>query len=231
MGWWVSGVLENFDNGKIVLVSWVLWVIISITLHELGHGIMAIRCGDDIPLRLGHMTLNPLVHIPNMAWICFAIFGFTWGRMPVQPANFRGRYDDAKVAAAGPLVNLLLFLFCVLADATWLKIGPSAGEALALNFHTFFYIGAKINAMGMLFNLLPVPPLDGSVILGDFFPRIKSLWYNQNTQIIMVVAGLLLFSFGGRILWPVAETASIVCIQTIARTMGADWQSPYIFSN
>ncbi|MFZ4575011.1 MAG: hypothetical protein ACOYN0_11475, partial [Phycisphaerales bacterium] len=89
-GWWISETINAFSNGKIVLTSWIVWVVVSITLHELAHGWTAMRCGDDVPLRAGHMTFNPLVHIPPMAWIMFALFGFTWGLMPIQPANFRG---------------------------------------------------------------------------------------------------------------------------------------------
>ena len=93
-GWWVSDVLDGLANGKVVLTSWIVWVAISISLHELGHGWMAIRCGDRTPIDTQHMTINPFVHIPPMAWIMFALFGFTWGLMPVNPSRFRGRYDE-----------------------------------------------------------------------------------------------------------------------------------------
>lgn len=229
MNWWMSNVLDWYVNGQIVLVSWIVWVVVSITLHELGHGWMAIKCGDDIPLHSGHMTLNPLVHIPPMAWVAFMLFGFTWGLMPVQPMNFRGRYDDAKVAFAGPAVNLILFTFCILADIAWLKAAPSIGDPLAQNVHTFLYIGAKINLMGFLFNLIPIPPLDGSRILGDFFPRYSQLFQNEKAAIVTMIGMMLLFTIGGRILWGIAEGTSLALILAGSKAAGASWFSPYLF--
>ena len=78
--WWLSTI---FHVSPVLACSWIVWVILSICLHELGHGWMAIRCGDNTPRALGHMTLNPFVHIPwPWAWIMFGLFGFTWGLMP-----------------------------------------------------------------------------------------------------------------------------------------------------
>jgi Zn-dependent protease len=222
-GWWVSEYMEAFANGKIILTSWVVWVVVSITLHELAHGWTAIRCGDDIPLRAGHMTFNPLVHIPPMAWIMFALFGFTWGLMPVQPANFRGRYDEAKVAFAGPLMNLLLWILCVVLDAVWLKVGPGVGGALELNLHTFFYIGAMINLMGFVFNLIPIPPLDGSRIVGDFFPRFNRFWTGNAAVWAGLIFAFLLFTVVGSIAWGISRAISTLVITILARAMGADW--------
>ena len=88
-GWWMS---DMWQNGQSVeLVSWVWWVIFSICLHELGHGVAAIWEGDDTPIRTGHMTWNPLVHMGGMSLLIFALVGFAWGLMPVNPGNFRHR--------------------------------------------------------------------------------------------------------------------------------------------
>ncbi len=226
--WWVTDYLQAFDNGNIILTSWVVWVVVSITLHELGHGWMAMRCGDDVPLRTGHMTFNPLVHIPPTAWLMFALFGFTWGLMPVQPANFRGRYDEAKVSFAGPLVNLTLFVFCIVADIVWLKLAPRIGDPLAQNLHTFFFVGARINMMGFLFNLVPVPPLDGSTILADFFPRVREFWRGKGA-VVGLIAAVLLMTVGAKHAWRAADTATYHSLEAGLRVSGAQWIEPYVW--
>ena len=74
MHWWVS---DYYQHDPMLLVSWIFWVVASIALHELAHGYVAIRCGDDTPYHSGHMTWNPLVHMGQTALIMFALFGFT----------------------------------------------------------------------------------------------------------------------------------------------------------
>jgi Zn-dependent protease len=227
-GWWVSDVMNGLANGKVVLTSWIVWVAVSISLHELGHGWMAIRCGDRTPIDSQHMTINPFVHIPPMAWIMFALFGFTWGLMPVNPSRFRGRYDDAKVAIAGPAVNLILWVLCVALDVLWLKVGSRVGGPMELNLHTFLYVGAMINLMGFVFNLIPVPPLDGSRILADFYPPFNRIWQTGAGTFIAIVAAIALFSVGGRIAWGLAESGSLWAIGFGCDAFKAEWMPPFI---
>jgi Zn-dependent protease len=112
-------VSDLYQENPVALASWVFWVIASIVLHELGHGIAAIRSGDRTPIDTGHMTWNPLVHMGPISLLCFAILGFCWGAMPVDPSRFRGRYDEAKVAAAGPCMNFGLAITCAVLYAVW----------------------------------------------------------------------------------------------------------------
>jgi Zn-dependent protease len=203
MSWWFSDYYNSTNYGPVFAISWVIWVVVSITLHELGHGFTAIRCGDDTPIHLRRMTLNPLVHIPPMAWLMFAVFGFTWGLMPVNPANFRGRYDDAKVGAAGPAVNFGLFVICALAAGLWNVKGQGlTPDHVFQNIRMFLLVGTFINLMGVVFNLIPVPPLDGSRILSDFSPAYSRIWTGPHSQIIGLVAFGLLFFVGSKHIWP-----------------------------
>jgi Zn-dependent protease len=202
--WWLASL---WSESPVLALSWVAWVIVSITLHELGHGYAAVRCGDDVPIRSGHMTLNPFVHIPfPWAWVMFLAFGITWGLMPVQPANFRGRYDESKVAFAGPLVNLLLAGACLVFDLAWLTYGPRASVEMFETVHRVAYVGLMLNAVLFLFNLLPVPPLDGSRILADFFPRFNALFRGPYGNIIMIVGLIVLFRWGGSAVFGAAST-------------------------
>lgn len=199
-GWWVE---RYWSENPVILISWVFWVIISIILHELGHGVAAMRCGDRTPVESGHMTLNPLVHIPPMSLLAFALFGFCWGLMPVNPHRFRGRYDEAIVAAAGPAVNVGLFLLCVVLATLWAALGDFAGTNMHDNLFQFFRMGAVINCMGVVFNLIPVPPLDGHRILGDFVPRFRRLWESEQGAQLGMFAFLAIFFFGAEIIWDV----------------------------
>ena len=178
MQWWVQNVYEH--QGAMALVSWIFWVLFSITLHELGHGIAAIRQGDRTPIEQGRMTLNPVVHMGPFSLVVFAIVGIAWGAMPVNPYRFRNRqYGDIIVSAAGPAVNAILALLCIVLHGAALRFLPDLQNA-----HEFFFYGALLNIVLALFNLLPVPPLDGSHILGGFIPAVARFFSDpQRAQI------------------------------------------------
>ncbi|MFO0861829.1 MAG: site-2 protease family protein [Phycisphaerales bacterium] len=221
MDWWVA---QWYQISPILLYSWVLWVILSICLHELGHGWMAIRCGDNTPRALGHMTMNPMVHIPwPWAWVMFALFGFTWGLMPVSPDRFRGRYDDAKVAAAGPAVNLILAVLCIAGSVGWLFIGPKTPDNVQQNVAVFLWTGVMINFMGVVFNLIPVPPLDGSRILADFSGSYRRLIYSEQGAVISLLCAMLLFSAASGPIWGVTFRAADWSLRIAASLAGQNW--------
>jgi Zn-dependent protease len=166
-------------------------IIFSITLHELAHGWTAMSQGDDTPQRTGHLTLNPVVHMGWESIIFLCIAGIAWGQMPVNPSKFRSaKLGNIIVSAAGPLSNLALgILFIIL-----LKIysNPNLSGLLSVEF---LYLAARINFILFLFNLLPIPPLDGFHVFSEIFPKLKQL---EKTQ-FGVFALMLLFlipSFG-----------------------------------
>lgn len=189
--WWQA----YLDNPSFLL-AWVFWVVLSICLHELGHGWMAIRCGDMTPQWSGHMTWNPFVHIPLPGWIMFVLVGITWGLMPVDPSRMRRTYHEALVALAGPAMNLLLGVVCVIAGGIALSqapmsLVPSDKSPMALLLQ-FCLIGGALNAVLLVFNLLPVPPLDGSRVVATFIRSYREFAYSPQGQIVglLVLAGL-----------------------------------------
>ncbi|MDX2146423.1 MAG: site-2 protease family protein [Planctomycetota bacterium] len=224
MQWWLA---DAWNFNPAVAVSWVFWVVVSIVLHELGHGVAAIRCGDPTPRASGHMTLNPMVHIPPMAWLMFALFGFTWGLMPVQPSNFHGRYDDSKVALAGPSVNLALALLCAPLAAFWIHLTqmPATGTQPILevdgplrdNVRIFFTVGVMINLFGLVFNLIPIPPLDGSRIAANFSREYENFFNSERGALVGFLAFAGLFFFGGSAVWGVAMDISANLVAAILR--------------
>ena len=151
----------------------VLTVVVSIVLHELAHGWAAIWQGDDTPRHAGHMTPNPMVHMGWMSLLMLVVVGIAFGAMPVNPRNFRSRYGDALVAAAGPAMNFLLALASLIALAAWLKMSGFAPEGPARNGQLLLTVFSFINIALGIFNLLPVPPLDGSAVLGNFVPAYR----------------------------------------------------------
>ena len=168
MQWWAH---EAFEQGGVVLLfSWVFWVIGSIVLHELAHGWAAIANGDGTPRETGHMTLNPIVHMGWMSLAMFAILGLAWGLMPTNPDRYRHeRRGRVLVAAAGPAMNVLLAVLALTGAGAWAwavntgRVSPAPHTAH--NVDLFLRLGGFLNLMLAAFNLLPVPPLDGSRIL------------------------------------------------------------------
>jgi Zn-dependent protease len=167
--------IETLIVSPLVFLRVVIIVIISISLHELAHGLAALSQGDDTPRKQGHITLNPLVHMGWESMIFLCVAGIAWGKMPINASNFRSqRLGNILVSAAGPLCNLGLAFLCIgllklLADSTYAEF---------LSFK-FFYMAAHINLMLFLFNLLPIPPLDGFYIFSEIFPSLKPLQYTH----------------------------------------------------
>lgn len=213
--WWVSNVLD-MPSGKVILASWVVLVVGSIVLHELAHGWAAISRGDRTPIETGHMTWNPIVHMGQTSLILFLLFGIAFGAMPVDPHRLRGRHAGAFVAAAGPAMNLLIAGVCIVLGGVVTAYGAKIGEPLGSNLAVFFMIGAMLNIVLCVFNLVPIPPLDGSRIVADFSPQYANLWRSENAQWVAMGLFLLVFLFGGDYIFPIGSTAASEGIAFIA---------------
>ena len=183
MTWWVH---DLWMSGRgIELVSWIFWVIASITLHELAHGWAAIWEGDETPRATGHMTANPVVHMGVPSIIAFLIIGIAWGMMPVNPYRFRhGKWGRILVSFAGPAMNLLI-AFVVLTILGFI-VNPTAEQT---HVETFLLTGGFLNLILFALNMLPVPPLDGSNILANLSSTVAGWYRHPQAQ----MAGLLLF--------------------------------------
>ena len=151
----------------------VVTVVISIVLHELAHGWAAIWQGDDTPRTAGHMTPDPMVHMGGMSLLMLVLMGMAFGAMPVNPRNFRSKYGDALVSAAGPAMNFLLAFVALTLLALWMRLAGIAESSSAYNGQYLLKIFGITNIALGIFNLIPVPPLDGSSILGNFVPAYR----------------------------------------------------------
>ncbi|MBR89964.1 MAG: site-2 protease family protein [Verrucomicrobiales bacterium] len=167
--------IENLLPGgdQLFFMCVIITVVVSITLHELAHGWAAIWQGDDTPREMGHMTADPLVHMGGASLVALVLVGIAWGMMPVNPNRFRDRRGDALVAAAGPAMNILLALISLTILAIWLRTSGQVETGPGHNVQQLLYIFGVWNIVLALFNMVPVPPLDGSTVLGSFVPAYR----------------------------------------------------------
>ncbi len=170
--------IQLLYQGQVLLFVLILFsLILSLTFHEYGHGFVARLFGDNTARDQGRLTLNPLPHIDPMGLLMVILIGFGYARpVPTDPRNFRSRWGVLFVAAAGPFMNLLLaFFFINIYALGVLQDWPLfQGQAAML----FFGFLANINLLLMIFNLIPIGPLDGHYILPYFLPARLARLYN-----------------------------------------------------
>jgi Zn-dependent protease len=179
--------INTLASDPLLFFRIVVILIVSITIHELAHGVAAISQGDDTPQTAGHMTLNPVVHmgVPSLVFLCIA--GIAWGQMPVNPSKFRTPgQSNIIVSAAGPLSNFGLALIAIIVLKMIAGVGFNtfmSAEFLALFAHT--------NLILFLFNLLPLPPLDGFHIASEVFPELKKLADSNLSYLALTILFLI----------------------------------------
>ncbi|MEJ2131132.1 MAG: site-2 protease family protein [Gammaproteobacteria bacterium] len=173
-------------------------LVISLTFHEFGHALVAKWYGDPTAERAGRLTLNPLAHIDALGLLMVVILGFGYAKpVPTDPRNFRSRTAELWVSAAGPLMNLLVAavswnFYLLMLDLGWLSFA-NADTAM------FFSVLVKVNLLLMVFNLIPIGPLDGHYILPYFLPPAMARRYRQlNAQFgTYAILGLIILSIAG----------------------------------
>jgi Zn-dependent protease len=174
---------------------WLIpFLVASLVLHELAHALVATWLGDPTPRDDGRLTLNPVVHLDPLGTAMFAItafvspFIFGWAKpVMVQPRYFRRpQVDMALVAAAGPATNFVVALGCIL----YLLHGDPTGRLLEVLARAY-----QINVVLGIFNLIPIPPLDGSRIVAAVLPRHLYARWAQLDQVGMLALFGLIFIF------------------------------------
>ncbi len=195
--------LQLLQTAPLTFAIVAVVLLYSLALHELGHAWVADKMGDKTARNLGRVTLNPIKHLDLIGTLLLLTVGFGWAKpVPIQPGNFRNyRVGMFWVSIAGILVNLtiaVLALVTLAALGTTLSnlrdIFPGAnGGGDSLRYGLF--VAAQINILLAVFNLLPVPPLDGSKILQAFLPDSmqRVMWNLERYGFLLVIGVLVLF--------------------------------------
>lgn len=162
------------------------------TVHELAHGLVAYWLGDDTAKQAGRLTLNPFSHIDWLGLICLVIARIGWAKpVPVNLNNFKNpRWGMALCALAGPVANILLAFISVLC---FLLIGVFTSGGIWIAASEFIQVVAMISAGIAVFNLIPIPPLDGSRILAAFLPGKLSFWFQRYGMVLQIVLLAMIF--------------------------------------
>ena len=179
-------------------------VVTALPVHELAHGLVADRLGDHTAREQGRLTLNPFAHLDLFGTLALLLFGFGWAKpVPVNPSHFKKpKRDMALTALAGPLSNILLALILMVVFKVYMFYGNMNSTA-GLMFGQIIYTILWTNLTLAVFNLLPVPPLDGFGIITQIFRLDRYSWYYplyRNGFYILMV--LIIFNVTSRILTP-----------------------------
>jgi Zn-dependent protease len=182
--------LAIFQQSPAAAVALLLGLVVGVVVHEAAHAYSAYLLGDDTAYRAGRVTLNPAAHLDLLGSIMFLMAGFGWGKpTPVVTSKLRGGVlGPVAVAAAGPLSNLLIVAVC----ATLYLLPPFQSGYLQV----IVLLAAFGNALLFVFNLIPIPPLDGAKVIFPFLPRSLSGFVdfmNQYGPMILLVLVLLTF--------------------------------------
>ena len=186
-------------QGQVLLFALVtVALIVSLTFHEYAHAAVAKLSGDSTAELAGRLTLNPLPHIDPMGLLMVMLVGFGYAKpVPVDPRYLRSPRADLWIAAAGPVMNLLLAV--VVWNGFLALRGAGVGFVFLPGPQTFVLLLVRINLLLMLFNLIPLGPLDGHWILPHLLPAAGARWYRYYNARFGSYAlfGLILLSFAG----------------------------------
>ncbi len=179
----------------------VMMILLINPLHECAHAWSAYKLGDDTAKREGRMTLSPLAHIDLFGALLLLVCGFGWAKpVPVNPNNFKEpRKGMMLTAIAGPLSNLLAAL------AGMIAYRLSYGKLESLTDMLYYFVVININLF--VFNMIPVPPLDGSRVLTYFLPPKAAVWFMVNQRyfygvvMLLMVTGILSVPISWAVSW------------------------------
>ena len=204
--------LSKYLNNTEALLGLILTlpaVLIAITFHEYAHAFAADKLGDDTPRRQGRLTLNPIAHLDPIGSLMLVFVGFGWGKpVEINPRNFNRNISmsagEAIVSIAGPAMNIVLSILFTIIYCAIIKFAPAfvltqAGAIVAILLQEIVIINVGLG----IFNLIPLPPLDGSKILRHFLPYNAKEWFIKYEQIFYIIFVVLwVTGLGGTIISP-----------------------------
>lgn len=215
-----AGYLQNPESLLSLLLT-IPGLLIAITFHEFAHAFAADKLGDDTPRIQGRLTLNPLAHLDPIGCVMLLFAGFGWGKpVEVNPIRYDRRFSmekaDSIVSIAGPLMNFFLaivltVIYCALYKFTNFASDSQLGVIIMLMIN----LAISINVGLGLFNLIPLPPLDGSKVIKPFLPENAKTWIENNEKIFeWIFIALWVIGILGTIISPIirATTTGIMTL-------------------
>lgn len=186
----------SFSLKLVYILVIAFCVLLSLSVHEMSHGLAAYVLGDKTADSMGRLSINPMHHLDPFGAICLFLFGFGWAKpVPINPMNFRHQKAGmAFTAIAGPLSNFILAFVSRLGVAVLGNLSFNSDASVTFNIATVAYVIfnylAVINLGLGLFNLIPIPPLDGSKILNAILPKriyFKIMQYERYGFIVLII--------------------------------------------
>ena len=219
--------LLSNEGALLTLLLSIPGVLIAITFHEYAHAFAADRLGDDTPRRQGRLSLNPFSHLDPIGSLMLIFAGFGWGKpVEINPRNFNRTMSMEKahalVSFAGPLMNFILtivftIIYCAMYKFAYGFIHTQIGNII----YIMVQLAAQINLGLGIFNLIPLPPLDGSKILGIFLPYNAKVWFENNMNMFYLVFLLLwITGLAGAIISPIISLVDSGITSLVAMMFG-----------
>ena len=225
----VLGSIFTMTTGSILsLILTLPAVLIAITFHEYAHAFVAVKLGDDTPRIQGRLTLNPFAHLDPIGAVLLVFVHFGWGKpVEINPRNFSRKISmsagEAIVSLAGPLMNFILAIVFTIISCILVKFASSfiLFNQIGAIIYTLIKICISINIGLGVFNLIPLPPLDGSKILMHFLPYNAKNWMIRNQNIFYIVFLLIwITGLAGVIISPVIDFIYNIIVGGIGRLFG-----------
>lgn len=194
----------NYLEAIVAVLARCFVVFCCLPIHEFAHGWVAYKLGDTTAKNQGRLSINPFTHLNPLGTIMIFLFGIGYANpVPVNPNKFKNpKSGMALVSLAGPMANLVMAFGCAFCYAACIRF------SLPDVFLLFFYFAMSVNVSLAVFNLFPIPPLDGSKILAAFLPDKVYYKYMQYERYVMIAVLLLLFI--GVLDTPLAIVSSVI---------------------
>jgi len=197
-----------FTNPVMFLVAILLLIVpllISIAFHELAHGYVAYIFGDPTPKRMGRLTMNPFAHLDPVGTLMLFIIGIGWAKpIIINPDNIQGKTRQMLVALAGPAANLLLAIVFTFVLAILAIHYPDSKNPIIGLIALLISLVVRVNMILAMFNMLPIPPLDGSKVLAWMLPSRLSEYYLRLEPYGMFILLLIIFTVGFKFIFDTA---------------------------
>ncbi len=214
----------GLQSALYLLIIRLIVALIALPVHECAHGYAALRMGDYTAKRQGRLTLNPLAHFDPIGTVAIILFGFGWAKpVPINPLNFENPKKGMMISSlAGPLSNIgLALVSMVLYKISYIPGYMGMTGAFLYTVQTFFLYMISINITLGVFNLIPIPPLDGSRIATYFLPQRIYFKIMQYENIIFI--GLLVVLWLGLLDGPISFVSGSVTALLDFITRPIDW--------